>query len=109
MRSAKAVVSELALARIGPAAMSTAQRQTTYTTTSLKRWSVATKTLPVFLSPLPNPQLWNGQTIGLLQHEESFANGGWWHDPNLLSATGQGIDVEEPKGWKGWWNENIVR
>lgn len=65
--------------------------------------------LVVFLSPLPNPQLWNGQTIGLLQTEESFANGGWWHDPTLLSATGQGMDVEEPKGWKGWWNENIVR
>ncbi|KAJ5396731.1 hypothetical protein N7509_004844 [Penicillium cosmopolitanum] len=125
MRSAKAVVSEK-LARIVPAAtMSTAQRQPAYTTTSLKRWSVATKALPaisqirsihvydfdntLFLSPLPNPQLWNGQTIGLLQTEESFANGGWWHDPNLLAATGQGIDIEEPKGWKGWWNENILR
>lgn len=50
MRSAKAVVSEK-LARIGPSAtMSTAQRQPAYTTTSLKRWSVANKTLPgVFL------------------------------------------------------------
>lgn len=125
MRSAKAVVSEK-LARIGTAAtMSTTQRQPPYTVTALKRWSVGAKTLPdvsqirsihvydfdntLFLSPLPNPQLWNGQTIGLLQTEESFANGGWWHDPNLLSATGQGMDIEEPRKWKGWWNENILR
>lgn len=62
----------------------------------------------VFLSPLPNPQLWNGQTIGFLQAYESFANGGWWHDPNILTATGEGIEVEEPRGWKDWWNDNIV-
>lgn len=65
-------------------------------------------TLLVFLSPLPNPQLWNGQTIGFLQAYESFANGGWWHDPNILTATGEGIAVEEPRGWKEWWNNNIV-
>jgi hypothetical protein len=63
---------------------------------------------PVFLSPLPNPQLWNGSTIGFLQAWESFANGGWWHDPNILSATGKGIEVEEPRAWNGWWNEQIV-
>lgn len=62
----------------------------------------------VFLSPLPNPQLWNGSTIGFLQAWESFANGGWWHDPNILSATGKGIEVEEPRAWNGWWNEQIV-
>lgn len=64
--------------------------------------------LLVFLSPLPNPQLWNGQTVGFLQIYESFANGGWWHDPNLLAATGEGSEVEEARGWKGWWNEHIV-
>lgn len=54
MRSAKAVVSEK-LARIVPAAtMSTAQRKPAYTTTSLKRWSVATKALPGVLSVLPH-------------------------------------------------------
>lgn len=63
----------------------------------------------VFSSPLPNPQLWNGPTIGFLQAWESFANGGWWHDPNLLSATGDGIEKEEPRAWNGWWNEQIVR
>lgn len=63
----------------------------------------------VFLSPLPNPQLWNGSTIGFLQAYESFANGGWWHDPNILSATGKGMEIEEPRAWNGWWNEQIVR
>lgn len=65
-------------------------------------------TLIVFLSPLPNPQLWNGQTIGFLQTQECFVNGGWWHDPNILLATGKGKDVEEARGWNGWWNEQIV-
>lgn len=62
----------------------------------------------VFLSPLPNPQLWNGPTIGFLQSIESFANGGWWHDPALLAATGEGMAKEEPRAWDGWWNEQIV-
>lgn len=63
----------------------------------------------MFNSPLPNPQLWNGQTVGFLQTYDGFANGGWWHDPNLLAATGEGIEVEEPRAWKGWWNEQIVQ
>jgi len=37
-----------------------------------------------------------------------FANGGWWHDASILSATGQGIDKEEKRAWEGWWNEHIV-
>ncbi|KAJ5377584.1 uncharacterized protein N7496_004993 [Penicillium cataractarum] len=111
----------------------TSQRGPSHTLTSLKRWSVATRELPeligvrdlavsqikaihvydfdntLFLSPLPNPQLWNGSTIGFLQAWESFANGGWWHDPNILTATGKGIEVEEPRAWNGWWNEQILR
>ncbi|KNG84447.1 hypothetical protein ANOM_006912 [Aspergillus nomiae NRRL 13137] len=63
----------------------------------------------LFQSPLPNPQLWNGPTIGFLQAYESFANGGWWHDPNLLAATGEGAEKEEARGWEGWWNEQIVQ
>ncbi|KAF9892964.1 hypothetical protein FE257_000556 [Aspergillus nanangensis] len=63
----------------------------------------------LFLSPLPNPQLWNGPTIGFMQAYESFANGSWWHDPHLLAATGEGVEKEEPRAWKGWWNENIVQ
>ncbi|KAL3482426.1 hypothetical protein BJX99DRAFT_243050 [Aspergillus californicus] len=95
------------------------------TITGLRRWSVANTELPgapqikaihiydfdntLFLSPLPNPQLWNGPSIGFLQALESFANGGWWHDPRLLGATGDGIEIEEPRAWKGWWNERIVQ
>ncbi|KAJ5886607.1 uncharacterized protein N7473_009281 [Penicillium subrubescens] len=130
MRSAKAVISEK-FARLGsPTATMTystapSQRGPSHTLTSLKRWSVATRELPavsqiktihvydfdntLFLSPLPNPQLWNGSTIGFLQAYESFANGGWWHDPNILSATGKGIEIEEPRAWNGWWNEQILR
>ena len=62
----------------------------------------------VFNSPLPNPKLWNGPTIGLLQTQDTFATGGWWHDARILAATGQGIEKEEPRAWEGWWNEKIV-
>ena len=60
------------------------------------------------MSPLPNPRLWTGSTIGFLQTQDQFANGGWWHDAHILEATGDGVDKEEPRGWKGWWNEQIV-
>ncbi|KAJ5115868.1 hypothetical protein N7456_000216 [Penicillium angulare] len=131
MRSAKAVVSEN-FARYGrggasmPYTTATAPSQSRqHTLTSLKRWSVANKELPavsqiravhvydfdntLFLSPLPNPQLWHGSTIGHIQSESHFANGGWWHDPNILSATGKGLEAEELRAWEGWWNENILR
>lgn len=64
--------------------------------------------LAVFSSPLPNPQLWAGPTLGYLQSYECFANGGWWHDPSILGATGEGLEKEEITAWKGWWNEAIV-
>jgi hypothetical protein len=35
-------------------------------------------------------------------------DGGWWHNPGILSATGQGVDVEEPRAWEGCWNEQVV-
>ncbi|TEY84204.1 hypothetical protein BOTCAL_0019g00280 [Botryotinia calthae] len=95
-----------------------------YTTTALNRWSVADKQLPavdkikalhvydfdntLFNSPLPNPKLWNGPTIGFLQTQDTFATGGWWHDSRILAATGEGVEKEEPRAWKGWWNERIV-
>ena len=62
----------------------------------------------VFMSPLPNQKLWHPSTIGLLQAEDVFVNGGWWHDDRILAATGQGVEKEEPRAWEGWWNENIV-
>lgn len=37
-----------------------------------------------------------------------FLNGGWWHDAGILAATGEGLEKEEARGWKGWWNEHIV-
>ncbi|KAL8840232.1 MAG: hypothetical protein Q9170_001439 [Blastenia crenularia] len=95
-----------------------------YTITGLKRWSCLAQELPpvsqvkalhvydfdntLFMSPLPNQKLWTGQTTGFLQTQECFVNGGWWHDPPILEATGQGIEKEEPNGWNGWWNEQIV-
>lgn len=63
----------------------------------------------VFNSPLPNPKLWNGPTIGFLQTQETFTNGGWWHDSRILAATGGGVEVEEPRAWEGWWNEQIIQ
>ncbi|KAI9722412.1 MAG: hypothetical protein M1828_004779 [Chrysothrix sp. TS-e1954] len=95
-----------------------------HTPKALERWSCIDKALPdidsikhlhvydfdntLFCSPLPNRQLWDGPAVGLLQNEGLFVNGGWWHDSNVLRATGQGMEVEEKRGWEGWWNEKIV-
>ncbi|OIW26415.1 hypothetical protein CONLIGDRAFT_580629 [Coniochaeta ligniaria NRRL 30616] len=96
----------------------------THTITALKRWSIINKQLPgvkqikaihvydfdntLFKTPLPNPQIWNGPTIGQLSNPDIFTNGGWWHDSRILAATGGGHEKEEPKAWEGWWNEKIV-
>ncbi|PVH96588.1 hypothetical protein DM02DRAFT_617129 [Periconia macrospinosa] len=95
-----------------------------HTITALKRWSCHDQDLPpasnikaihvydfdntLFGSPLPNRQIWNGMTIGQLQSPDMFSNGGWWHDSTLLASTGEGLEKEEPRAWKGWWNETIV-
>ena len=63
----------------------------------------------LFLSPTPNPKLWTQYTVGLLQTENTFVNGGWWHDNRLLEATGMGMQKEETRAWQGWWNEDIVK
>lgn len=71
-----------------------------------------TRSLPfrraVFKTPLPNPKIWNGPTIGTLSNPDAFVNGGWWHDSRILAATGEGLAKEEPRAWNGWWNEKIV-
>ncbi len=103
---------------------STTRRIVTHTLTGLKRWSCHSRDLPpvslvkalhvydfdntLFMSPLPNQKLWTGQTVGFLQTQECFLNGGWWHDQRILEATGEGIEKEEPKAWEGWWNEQLV-
>ncbi|KAF2129934.1 hypothetical protein P153DRAFT_290289 [Dothidotthia symphoricarpi CBS 119687] len=99
-------------------------KATYHTVTALKRWSCDDKDLPavsdikaihiydfdntLFASPLPNKQLWNSSTIGQLGSPDMFLNGGWWHDSNILAATGEGLEKEEMRGWGGWWNELIV-
>lgn len=62
----------------------------------------------MFSSPLPSKQLWSNSTYGQLQGQDFLYNGGWWHNPAILSAVGEGIDVEEPRAWVGCWNETIV-
>ncbi|RMZ88719.1 hypothetical protein DV736_g4052, partial [Chaetothyriales sp. CBS 134916] len=95
-----------------------------YSATGLKRWSSKPKQIPdpqvikslhvydfdntLFCSPLPNPQIWYLGTISFLQTPEAMTFGGWWHDPSILAATGEGIDKEEPKAWAGHWNETVV-
>ena len=44
-----------------------------------------------------------------LKNKNIFANGAWWQDLQILGAIGDGIEYEEIQGWKGWWNEEIVR
>lgn len=68
----------------------------------------AANELTVFHTPLPNPKLWSGPSIGFLQSKETFATGGWWHDRRILAATGAGVETEEPRAWDGWWNERVV-
>jgi hypothetical protein len=98
--------------------------KSSYSISSLKRWSCKSKDIPsisviksihvydfdntLFISPLPNPQLWAGPTIGKLQAYESLAFGGWWHDVSILEATGQGIEKEEARAWEGHWNDAVV-
>ncbi|KAK3376017.1 hypothetical protein B0T24DRAFT_572572 [Lasiosphaeria ovina] len=95
-----------------------------HTVTALGRWSILNKQLPaadkikvihvydfdntLFKTPLPNPKIWSGPTIGALANPECFINGGWWHDCRILASTGEGLAKEEPKAWNGWWNEKIV-
>ncbi|KAI1762306.1 hypothetical protein GGR53DRAFT_521792 [Hypoxylon sp. FL1150] len=95
-----------------------------YTLTSLSRWSVLDKKLPpvgkinaihvydfdntLFKTPLPNPKLWNNTTLGQLGSPNIFINGGWWHDPKILAATGDGAEQEEKRAWSNWWNEKVV-
>ncbi|KAM0326943.1 hypothetical protein ACHAQA_006063 [Verticillium albo-atrum] len=62
----------------------------------------------LFKTPLPNPALWVGTTIGTLSSQDTLINGGWWHDSRILAATGDGADTEERRAWEGWWNEKIV-
>ena len=99
-------------------------RMSTYSLPSLKRWSCLDTDPPpidqikqihvydfdntLFATPNPNKQLWNGQAIGLLQSKDTFSSGGWWHCTRYLSAVGDGVEKEEPRAWKGWWNESIV-
>ncbi|KAI8631846.1 hypothetical protein F5Y19DRAFT_463033 [Xylariaceae sp. FL1651] len=95
-----------------------------HTVTALSRWSISSAQLPaadristihvydfdntLFQTPLPNPKLWNGATLGRLGSPDIFVNGGWWHDSRILAATGDGVEREEPRAWSGWWNEKIV-
>ena len=95
-----------------------------YSISNLKRWSIRSKEIEsvptikaihvydfdntLFCSPLPNPQLWQGSTIGQLKSQEIFAQGGWWHDASVLMATGEGYEKEESAAWEGSWNETIV-
>ncbi|KAI1769847.1 hypothetical protein F4818DRAFT_310923 [Hypoxylon cercidicola] len=95
-----------------------------FTITALSRWSILDKKLPpvekikaihvydfdntLFKTPLPNLKLWNNTTYSQLGSPNIFINGGWWHDPRILAATGEGAEQEEKRAWEGWWNEKIV-
>lgn len=52
--------------------------------------------------------MWNTSTYGSLQSQDLLHNGGWWHNPDILAATGQGLAKEEARAWEGCWNEKIV-
>ncbi|KAI1260288.1 hypothetical protein F5Y18DRAFT_406172 [Xylariaceae sp. FL1019] len=95
-----------------------------YTLAALNKWSIQPSQLPatdaisaihiydfdntLFQTPLPNPKLWNPNTLGKLGNTDVFVNGGWWHDSRILAATGEGVEREEARAWNGWWNEKVV-
>jgi len=63
----------------------------------------------LFCTPLPNHKIWHSHTLGNLQSPTWLTSGGWWRDPRILAATGEGLEVEEKRAWHGWWNEDIVQ
>ncbi|KAF2862201.1 hypothetical protein K470DRAFT_275548 [Piedraia hortae CBS 480.64] len=97
---------------------------TSMTPTAVKRWSILNKSLPpvqrvksihvydfdntLFATPLPNKQVWHTSTIGTIQNEDGFVDGGWWHQPRFLEKMGAGVEVEEKRAWDGHWNEKVV-
>ena len=38
-----------------------------------------------------------------------FGTNGRFHDPRILAATGKGLEIEERRAWKGFWNEKLVQ
>lgn len=62
----------------------------------------------LFHTPEPNPRLWTPSTRNFVQSSKNFVNGSWWTNPVFLQATGQGVAVEEPRAWDGWWDEEVV-
>lgn len=38
-----------------------------------------------------------------------FLTNGRFHDPRILAATGKGLETEEGRAWKGFWNEKLVQ
>lgn len=113
------------VAAIDPSTLTPPFTMSSLTPTALSRWSCdAARALPaistirsihiydfdntLFGSPLPNKQLWNTGTCGQLQAQEFMTTGGWWHNPDILAATGNGLQAEEARAWAGSWNEKIV-
>jgi hypothetical protein len=39
----------------------------------------------------------------------AFVTNGRFHDPRILAATGKGLEIEEKRAWKGFWNEKLVQ
>jgi hypothetical protein len=95
-------------------------------TDALKRWSCGEESAPLppvdrirevhiydfdntlFKTPVPSRKLWYASCIGRFMNPHCFHGGGWWHDPSILAATGDGVELEEPRAWGKWWNEKVV-
>lgn len=63
----------------------------------------------IFYTPEPNRRIWTPSTFNFLQSSKNFFHGSWWTYPKILESTGKGIDIEEPRAWNGWWNEEVVQ
>ncbi|KAG9285334.1 hypothetical protein G9A89_010809 [Geosiphon pyriformis] len=57
----------------------------------------------LFLSPLPNPYLWDSRFIGRLMNKGLIGRG-WFQEGRTLEF-GKSAEMT---GWDGWWNEEVV-
>ncbi|KAI7906474.1 uncharacterized protein BX663DRAFT_529208 [Cokeromyces recurvatus] len=60
----------------------------------------------LFFSPLLSPTIWHPDLIKLATAESVYGPG-WWRDIRSLDLGP--IEELEPKAWKGFWNEPIVK
>lgn len=63
----------------------------------------------LFSSPVPNPSLFNESSRMLLEMEDGINGSCWQREPCFLQNLGMGFEKERQRGWKWFWNEDVVK